>query len=106
MKTEKQILLNVMNRCDTELDALSVNDRVVSIGEALSAMTAYAEQFKPKWVSVDEPPQVGEDVIGTHSGHKWVTQVFWNGTNWYNEWDVNLECPCYPTHWQKLPKYP
>lgn len=102
MKSKEEILIECCNQNNIYG---SIQTEAI-YKSCLDAMEEYANQ--DKWISVEkEMPSMDEVVIGTHSTDKWVTNVYWNGISWFNEFeDIEYSVPCYPTHWQPLPKAP
>jgi hypothetical protein len=78
--------------------------------EVIEAMVAYASQFRPKWISVnDRLPDKHELVIVTNENDDWVCVGQINDDRlWYNQWESNLygDADIIPTHWMSLPKAP
>lgn len=101
MKTAEEIL----KQSDVPLPASSITFKKLT-----AAMEAYAEQFKPKWISVDDGfPEDGQEVnISVKGKTKISTFRINNGhKQFYCGSDHNM---CYGrgfiTHWQPLPEPP
>lgn len=67
---------------------------------------------RDKWISVDvKLPKYEQEVQICNNLDGWISQGYYlkyelrgEHKDWFNSYDN--QCPCYPTHWQPLPKKP
>lgn len=67
-----------------------------------------SEQACKQWIKVDTKPKRNIEVIVSDEVCEWVCCGYWNGKNWYNQFESRNggDVPIYPTHWMPLPEQP
>lgn len=83
---------------------------------AIQAMEEYADQFKPKWISIDDrPPNDKQHFDGYHPELGRITNLVFRDGQFIQDADCKANAPCWRkmqtlwidiTHWMPLPEKP
>lgn len=105
MKTKEEILENRRNSPKFSTNQQFSKDQIIL------AMEEYADQFKTKWVSVEERlPEEGKNVIVFYG--KYVSAGYIRNVQYYkrpekaDKWQIEGRTSSSVTHWMPMPEPP